>query len=467
MAGERSAIRQKEQVIRCFSSEALEGEFVPWGLGDSGRQTWLKLGRDEEVGFLYAGVGGVMEADVQRSLMRLVNDGWKIQGEVDISFDGASEPGEEGLEAPEPCSLQIGSGLLPLVDPFQQAPLLERLREVRRELSADVGIVVPGVKVQDDLSLPPSGYRVRLRGTVVASGEVFLDRLLAVGSLEQLGRLTGWTTTDPSYRLPAKWIEGSEREAAEGAGCMLLGGLSVLVTHLREVLRQHAAEMLGLQDTYRLLARLQHRHPVVVQEFIGDLGRVRKVRHVLRRLLDEGVSIRDLVTIVETLGDHVESLERPEEATELVRRALARQIVTSFMDEEGTVRALVLSDSVEERLVGDSRGSGFAEELVRAVRGALEEHQYPPVLFANPALRPLVRRILAPVFPQLAVLSLLEIPRGVHIEVRGQVDLKTPPAALVADPTPPPAPAEPSPEPAETEEATSGFWRSRKKKKDH
>lgn len=464
MAGERPPIRQKEQVIRCFSSEALDGEFIPWGLGDTGRQSWLKLAREEEVGFLYAGVGGVLEAEVQRSLMRLVNEGWKIVGEVDVSYDGASEPGEEGLEAPEPCSLEIGSGLLPLVDPFQQSPLLDRLRDVRRELSADIGFVVPGVKVQDDLALPPSGYRIRLRGTVAAAGEIFLDRFLAVGSLEQLGRLTGWTTTDPSYRLPAKWIEPSEREAAEGAGCMLLGGLSVLVTHLREVIRLHASEMLGLQDTHRLLARLRHKHPIVVEEFLESIGRVRKVRHVLRRLLDEGVSIRDLVTILETLGDHPEALDGPEQATELVRRALARQIVTSFMDEEGTVRALVLSDAVEERLLGDHGVMGLAEDLVRAVRSALEEHQHPPVLFANPALRPQVRRILAPVFPHLAVLSLLEIPRGVHIEVRGQVDVKS---ATPAEAPPPAAPAPPDAEGEASEEAAaSGFWRSRKRKKE-
>lgn len=233
-------VQEKQQALTFLYCGGLESDFIPWEGGQQGQQTYLKLRREEEVAFLYAGVGGVLEAELQKTLMRLVNDGWIVQGEVNLTFDGTRDLEADAPFAPDACLLELGSALLPLVDPYQNAPLLQQFPTLRQDIAEDIGFVTPSFKVADNMSLSPTCYRIRLRGTLVASGEVFLDRFLALGSLEQLGKLTGWTTTDPSYRLPAKWIEPDQRENAETAGCMVLGALGVLLTHVREVIKTHS-----------------------------------------------------------------------------------------------------------------------------------------------------------------------------------------------------------------------------------
>lgn len=445
-------VQESQQTIKLLTAGNLEAGFIPWQVGEEGQQAFLKLVREDETAYLYAGVGGILEVEIQKALMRLLNDGWALQGEVFVSFDGNVDPGAEAFVSTEPCMLEIGSGLLPLVDPYQNAPLLERLPQLRREIAEEIGFTAPGIKVRDDMRLPATGYRVRLRGAVAAQGEIFTDRFLAVGSLEQLGALQGWSTTDPSYRLPAKWILPTERETAEKAGCMLFGSLAVLLTHLREVIKEGAPELLGLQETHTLLSRLRQTHPIVVEDFLPRIDRVRKVRHVLRALLAEGVSIGNLVTILETLGDHLDQIDDVEGVTERVRVALARQIATRYVDEEGRLRALVLSDDAEDRLRGAS-GNGAVDGLSRGVREALEEHHHPSVLFVSPPLRRAVRRHLEAAFPHLAVLSTAEIPPGLKVEVAGPVYWSEPPAE--SPPPPPPTPAD---------EEKAAFWKTRKRK---
>jgi flagellar biosynthesis protein FlhA len=429
-----------------------EGRFLPWTAGQQGQQTFLKMARNGEEVLLFAGVGGVMEAEVGRTMMKLVNDGWAVQGEVSVSFDGDAEPEMEALFGPEVCVLELGSALLPLVDPFQNAPLLEKIRDLRREVARDLGLVAPGVSVRDDLSLEPSRYRLRLRGVPVAEGEIFLDRFLAVGSLEQLAGLTGWTTVEPTYRLPARWIEPVEREKAEAAHCTLIGGLAVLLTHVRDAIRAHAPQLLGLQETHHLLLRLRQSHPIVVEEFLSSIRRVRKVRHVLGELLSEGVPIRDLITILEVLGDALDRLEDTEAMTELARSALARDILTRLTDPEGVVRGLVLDDQTERRLREEPQpGPLEVDGLCRAVREALDEHPAATALFAPQDIRRTVRARLRRAFPHLAVVSVADIVPGPRVEIAGSVRWSAAPSAVDEGE-------------AADEAARPGFWKTRKKK---
>lgn len=443
-----------------------ESCLLPWGAGEHGQQTFLKLARADEEALLCAGVAGAMEADVQRLLMKMTNEGWELQGEVQVIFDGEASEQMEAMFGPEVCLLELGSALLPLVDPFQQAPLLSKFRDLRRDLARDLGVVAPGVQVRDDLTLDPSEYRLRLRDVPVARGQLFLDRFLAVGSLEQLGGLNGWTTTEPTYRLPAKWIEPSEREKAETAGCMLLGALSVLVTHLRDVLRLNSSQLLGLQETHSLLMRLRKTHPIVVEEFLASISRVRKVRHVLQGLLAEAVPIRDLITILEVLGDQLDELGDTDSAVERVRGALAREILNRLADDEGIVRGLVLSDEAERHVQEDTDLGRealplpeAADGLTKAVREALEVHREASALFTPPRLRRTVRRRLARALPTLAVVSVADIVAGCRVEIAGTVQWSTSSASVPrSDAAAPEREA-----PPRTEGARPGLWKPRKR----
>lgn len=423
---ERVVCREEEQLVRTLWPAGADGHFLSWGAGQQGQQTFLKLTRDEDAVLLYAGVAGAMEADVQRSLMKMTNEGWELQGEVQITFDGTAEPQMQAMFGPDVCVLELGSALLPLVDPFQKAPLLEKFRDIRRDVAHDLGVVAPGVQVKDDLTLDPAEYRLRLRSVPVARGQLFLDRFLAVGTLEQLSGLTGWTTNEPTYRLPAKWIEPAEREKAEAAGCMLAGALNVLLTHLRDALRVHAPQLLGLQETHSLLMRLRQSHPIVVEDFLSSIDRVRKVRHVLQNLLAEGVPIRDLITILEVLGDNLGELGDSERATERVRNALAREILSRLADPENTIRGLVLSDETERELRNGGEPSPLdVDPLTRSVGAALQEHGGIAVLFADADLRRTVRRRLERSFPQLSVVSVGDIVPGWQVEIAGAVQWKS------------------------------------------
>jgi flagellar biosynthesis protein FlhA len=463
------AIREKNHSLKLLTVPELEAELAPWSVGEHGQQSWLKLRKGDEIAWLYAGIGGILEAGLNQTMMRLASDGWSVEGEMTINFDGTIDVDADAAFAPDDCLLELGAALLPLVDPYQNSPLLQRLPGLRREIAEDIGFIAPGFKVRDNMTLPPPAYQVRLRGTVVGTGEIFLDRYLALGSLDHLGTLTGWSTHDPSYRMPAKWIEAGEREKAEAAGCLVMGGLGVLFTHLREIIKAHASQLLGLQETFALVARLRSSHPVVVEDFLANTPRLRKVRRVLQRLLAEGVSIRDLVTILEELGDHLDELDDIERMTEYARAGLARQIASSYLDEEGRLRAMVLSDETEEHLRREldrahrkvTAESG--DRLVRAIRDALDEFQHPAVLFTDPTLRPHVRRRLEHSFPHLAVLSTNEIPHGLRLEIAGQV--KWPGAngaSTHADKVEIKPDSKPTPEAGA--EAKPGFWKTRKKK---
>jgi len=438
-------VRDRQETITLLTSGELVADFIPWNAGEHGQQAYLKLTQEDRAAYLYAGVGSILELEIQKSLMRLLNDGWTLQGEVFVEFDGTREPGTKGVALVDPVVLELGGGLLPLVDPYQGAPLLEKLPGLRHELAEDVGFLAPAVKVRDNLTLSANGYRVRLRGAPTAQGELFLDRLLAVGSLEQLGALQGWTTIEPTYRMPAKWIPPEARETAEQGGCMLLGSLAVLLTHLRETVREAAPRLLGLQDVADMVARLAPTHPVVVEPFNGRAERLRRLRRVLQTLLSEGVPIGDLVTILEVVGDNPDG--EVDAGVEEVRLALAPQIVTRYTDDEGTLRALVLSDEAESAAA--KMDEEFCDQLTRRVREALEEHQQPAVLFAPPPLRRAIRRALEPALPHFPVLSTGEIPSGVKVQVAGPVKWT---GAAKAPPKSDGAPD------------SGGFWKTRKKK---
>lgn len=430
----RAKIEEETVSFTVLSPESRQSEFAPWLRDERGQQVYIKLTRAEEVGYLATGEQCMLDAELHQCLLRLVNEGWAVQGELTVSFEGHNEPGVDPYVLKDPVTLELGQALLSLVDPQCNGPLLTALPGVRDEIARESGLVPPGVRIKDNLSLEPHSYAILIKNTPCAVDELFLDRYLAVGDFEQLSKLEGWSTVEPTYRMKAKWIEPAMRDKANDAGCMVCGALQVLMTHLKKVVMDAAPELLGLQDTFNLVSRLQLTHPVVVEDFMENRTNLRRLRHVMQELLRDNVSVGDLVTILETAGDNLANLENTAEIVEQCRLALSRQICFSLTSPEGILRGLSLDDDIEELLahhtaIDDSPlvADGSCDQvdrIIRAIRGKLQATDNPPVIFTSPFIRPTVSRLLRAKFPLLTVLSTSEIAPGFHVEVAGMVTLK-------------------------------------------
>lgn len=316
----------------------------------------------------------------------------------------------------DPLALEVGRGLLSLVDPGQGAKLLERVTSVRRHLALEMGIVVPGVRFRDNLQLSPNAYLIRVRNLEVARGEVFPLQFLAIGPEERLKNLRGTRTLDPTYGMPGMWISPEQRGDAERQGCMLFDPVSVMATQLTEVVRQHAATLLGRQDVQALIDTVRKAYPVVVKEATAELS-LGEIQKVLQNLVSERVSIRDLVMILECLADHVGVTKDPELLTEFVRVRLCSTICADYVNNEGSLQVLTLDPDLERALRGPV-DPHLGHELLAAVGReveAMQERGLQPIMLTTPDVRPQLRRLTARVFPNLVVLSWNEVAPKVQV----------------------------------------------------
>ncbi|CAN0311009.1 unnamed protein product, partial [Phaeothamnion confervicola] len=250
----------------------------------------------------------------------------------------------------DPISLEVGRGLLSLVDPNQGAKLLERVTSIRRHVAMELGIVVPGVRFRDNLQLKPNAYVIKIKEIEVAQGEVQVNQFLAIGPEEKLKNLRGTKTVDPTYGMPGVWISPEQRGDAERLGCMIFDPVSVVATQLTEVVRSHAADLLGRQEVQALIDTIKKTHPAVVKDVVPDALSLGEVQKVLQNLVKERVSIRDLVSILETLADNVHMTKDPEMLTEFVRVALSRTICKEYMNNEGTINVITLDPQIEQAI---------------------------------------------------------------------------------------------------------------------
>jgi len=345
------------------------------------------------------------------------------------------EPKPEEPEVIEPglpldlLELQIGYELIPLVDRQQGGELLDRIRAMRSQFSQELGIVVPPIHIRDNLQLQPKEYAILLKGVEVARGEVMPDRLLALLPGVEAKGLEGVRTKDPAFGLPALWIRPEDRERAIRLGATVVDPATVLITHMMEVIRRHAHELLTRQDVQRLLEALARHYPKVVEDVVPNLLPLGTVQKVLQNLLRERIPIKDLLTILEALGDAASLTKDPALLTEYVRQALARTITKMYQSEDGTIYAIVLARDLEEALSRSVQKGEFGEFLapdpalmerfLLKLRKATEK--IPPeagqvVLITSPELRRHVRRIVEQVLPILPVLSPAEILPEVRIK---------------------------------------------------
>ncbi len=349
---------------------------------------------------------------------------------------GATAPGarpddakaaKRELEAMLPVELlamEVGLDLLGMVDAARGGELLRRIATLRKQLAADLGVIVPPVHIRDDLRLRPGGYRILISGVAIAEAEVHVNRLLAIDPTgTQTKGVPGEVTTEPTFGLPAKWIGPSERGRAEAAGCTVVDAAAVIATHITELLRRHAHELLGRREVQELLDVAGKQDSKVVEELIPHLMSTGDVIKVLKNLLREGVSIRDLRSILEALADHAGTVKSADDLTELVRQRLARRITRTHLASDGALRPLVL-DPRAEAMFRDGKNprglSRITDELGARAR-ELTMRDDPPVVVVAPDIRRAVAGVAGRHVPGLAVLSYREVDPSVPFVTRGVV----------------------------------------------
>jgi flagellar biosynthesis protein FlhA len=332
----------------------------------------------------------------------------------------------------DPMELEIGFGLIPLVDVNQGGDLLERITLIRRHSARDLGIVVPPIRVRDNLQLRPNAYVVKIYGLEVAQAEVMVSRLLAMNPGTATAPLDGITTTEPAFGLPALWISESARAEAEMAGYTVIDPTSVIATHLTEIIKSHAPDLLGRQETSALLDNVKSHYPVVVEELVPGLLTVGEVQRVLQSLLRERIPIRNLVLILETLADAARVSKDIDFLTEKVRAALARHISAEYA-ESGLLSVITVDPRLEALLAEAVRRGEDAyalldpntvarvyTSLTRQIAVA-QNAGLQPIVLCSPSVRLALKRLTERAAPQLVVLSYSEIPPGLRVESIGQI----------------------------------------------
>jgi flagellar biosynthesis protein FlhA len=349
----------------------------------------------------------------------------------------APSPRDQALDALpiDPLELAIGFGLVPLVDQKAGGSLLTRVSAIRRQIASELGMVIPPVRIHDEVGLDSHEYVVKVRGAEAARGRTMAGHQLAMDPGDAVGQLPGVTTTEPAFGLPATWIPDSARAEAEALGYTVVDAESVIVTHLTESIRTEAAELLTRQETRQLLDQLKESNAAVVDEVVPDVLSLGEIQRVLQALLREGVSIRDLGVIVEAIGDKARLTRDPALLAEYARQALGRSITAPFIGADRKLRAIALDPMVEqevsESITQTSDGEYLAMEpsraqaLVTALRdrsdGASAQGGR-PVLLCSARVRRHLRRLCEQTLPHLAVCSYNEIVPGIRVETVGVVE---------------------------------------------
>ena len=336
--------------------------------------------------------------------------------------------------------LEIGYGLVSLVDADRGGELVPRIRATRKQLATELGFVVPLIHIRDNLELAPGGYTIRLRGNVIARHEIATGRLLALSPGGAAETIPGIPTRDPAFGIDAVWIQPRDRERASAAGYAVVDASTAIATHLAEVIRDHAAELLTHQHVRELLDQLAEHSPRLVEDVVPSVVSHAVLHRTLRALLAERASVRDLVTILETLAEFAPRIQDPDLLVDLVRERLGRAITAPFLQQDGALHVMTLDPALEEQLKTSVQrtdsGTFLAidgptlEGVVHGIERAFSEGQpadtgdsASPVLLCPPALRSSLRQILSRTAQRIGVLSHSEIPNDVQVVADGTVRL--------------------------------------------
>ncbi|MDM7994857.1 MAG: flagellar biosynthesis protein FlhA [Acidobacteriota bacterium] len=339
----------------------------------------------------------------------------------------------EGLLKVDLLGIEMGYGLIRYVDASQGGDFLDRIKSIRRQIALELGLLVPPVHITDNLQLNPRQYAILLKGVQIAKGELIQDHLLAINPGTAREEIAGVATVEPAFGLQARWIKAQERERAQLAGYTLVDPATVLATHLTEIIKSQAYELLGRQETKALLDTVAKTHPKVVEDLVPKVLSIGEVQKVLQNLLKERVSIRDAVTILETLADYGAYTKNTLTLTEYCRQALGRSICKAYQTEDGDLPVFTISPDLE-KCIGDGvvhseQGSYLAleprqaKDIMTRFRRVVETAGSAgnPVILCSPNTRMYVRQLLERFLPNVAILSHSEIPPSIRVLSLGMV----------------------------------------------
>ncbi len=334
----------------------------------------------------------------------------------------------------DPIELEFGYGIIPLADAAQGGDLLDRVVMIRRQLAIELGMIVPVIRLRDNIQLAPYEYSIKIKGVEVARGELENDCVLAMDPGTADGDLPGKQTVEPAFGLPAVWIPVREKERAEMKGYTIVDLPSIVATHLTQVVKSNAYKLLGRQEVQTLIDNVKERNPVIVEELIPKIMTIGEVQKVLSHLLKEEICIRDMVTILETLADYAVITKDTEVLTEYVRQALSRSISQKYIEKNRTNGVITIEPSLEQELVGAVQKTDFGSyiavdpdkteniinNLTKQVKVAISNGEQ-PIILTSPALRPYFKKMIEGVLPSVVVLSYNEIDADANVKSIGML----------------------------------------------
>lgn len=360
-----------------------------------------------------------------------------LEIEEEVATDGMKSPENVvNLLNVDPIEFEFGYGLIPLVDAAQGGDLLDRVIMIRRQLALELGIVIPVVRIRDNIQLQPNEYRIKIKGNEMARGELLLDHYLAMSPGDD-DSIEGIDTVEPSFGLPAKWITEQVKEDAEMSGYTVVDPPSVVSTHLTEIIRANAHELLGRQETKQLIDHLRETHPILVEELTPTPLSTGEIQKVLGKLLRENVSVRNLPIIFETLADYAKLTSDTDILTEYVRQSLARQITTQYVGDSSSLKVITVSGKVE-KMIADSiqqtdHGNYLAmdpqdsQTVLETIASEVERVSFmeqSAIILCSPAVRMYLRQLTERYFPQIPVLSYNELDASIEIQSVGVVNVE-------------------------------------------
>jgi flagellar biosynthesis protein FlhA len=348
-------------------------------------------------------------------------------------IDEGPEPVEHLLMV-DPLELEVGYGLIGLVDREQGGEFLDRVRSIRRQFALEMGLVIPPIHIRDNLQMNASEYRILLKGVNIAGAELMVNHYLAMDPGDAAREIDGIHTKEPAFDLPALWIPDVKKEEAKLAGYTVVDSVTIMATHLTEVLRQHAAELLGRQEVQGLLDNLSKSYPKAVEELVPNLLSLGSVQKVLQNLLSERISIRDMLTLVETLADYAPLTKDADLLTEYVRHKLSRSFISPYLDRDGELKLITMAQDAEDILIKSiqktEHGSYLsidpkvADPIIHSIREEADRamaKNIQPILVTTPTLRRHLKKMVEYFVPSLMVLSQSELLSDMKIKSIGEV----------------------------------------------
>lgn len=342
----------------------------------------------------------------------------------------------EHLLLVDPLEVEVGYGLISLVDREQGGEFLDRVRSIRRQFALEMGLVIPPIHIRDNLQIKSTEYQILLKGVKIAGAELMVNHYLIMDPGDSTRKIEGIETKEPAFNLPAVWIPEGKKEEAKLAGYTVVDSVTVMATHLTEVLRKHASELLGRQEVQNLLDNLSKPYPKAVEELTPNLLSLGAVLKVLQNLLQEQISIKDILTIVETLADYAPLTKDPELLTEYVRHKLSRSIISPYIGEDGVLELITMAQDVEDLLLKGiqktEHGSYLsidpkvANPIITSIKKEAEKamaKNVQPILMTSPAIRRHLKKMVEYFVPSLMVLSQSELLSDIRFKSIGEVNL--------------------------------------------